>query len=52
MELNRRNFLLYQERDKIKVVWCAERGISLLVIPYWDFKRIPELIEEFIKEDV
>jgi DNA-directed RNA polymerase subunit M/transcription elongation factor TFIIS len=50
MELNRRNFLLYQERDKIKVVWCAERGISLLVIPYWDFKRIPELIEEFIKE--
>ena len=50
MELNRRNFLLYQERDKIKVVWCAERGISLLVIPYWDFKRIPELIEEFVKE--
>lgn len=50
MELNRRNFELYQERDKIKVVWCAERGIPLLVIPYWDFKRIPELIEEFIKE--
>lgn len=50
MELNRRNFELYQERDKIKVVWCAERGISLLVIPYWDFKRIPELIERFIKE--
>ena len=50
MELNRRNFELYQERDKIKVAWCAERGISLLVIPYWDFKRIPELIEEFVKE--
>jgi hypothetical protein len=50
MELNIRNFLLYQERDKIKVKWCAERGIPLLVIPYWDFKRIPELIEEFIKK--
>ena len=50
MELNRRNFELYQERDKIKVVWCAERGISLLVIPYWDFKRIQELIERFVKE--
>jgi hypothetical protein len=50
MDLNIRNFLLYQERDKIKVKWCAERGIPLLVIPYWDFKRIPELIEEFIKK--
>jgi len=50
MELNIRNFLLYQQRDSAKVVWCAERGIPLLVIPYWDFKRIPELIEEFVKE--
>ncbi len=49
MELNIRNFLLYQERDKIKVKWCVERGIPLLVIPYWDFKRIPELIEEFVQ---
>jgi hypothetical protein len=47
--LNIRNFLLYQERDRTKVVWCAERGILLLVIPYWDFKKIPELIEEFVK---
>jgi len=51
MELNRRNFLLYKERDKIKVVWCAERGIPLLVISYLDFHRIPELIEEFILEN-
>lgn len=52
MELNRRNFELYQERDKIKVVWCSERGIPLLVIPYWDFHKIPELIEAFILENI
>lgn len=48
MELNKRNFELYQLRDAIKVKWCAERGIPLLVISYLDFKRIPELIEAFI----
>ncbi len=50
MELNRRNFELYQLRDKAKVDWCAERGIPLLVISYLDFKKIPELIETFIGE--
>ena len=50
MELNRRNFELYQLRDKAKVVWCYERGIPLLVISYLDFKRIPELIQAFILE--
>lgn len=48
MELNLRNFELYQLRDKAKVDWCAERGIPLLVISYLDFKKIPELIEAFI----
>lgn len=51
MELNKRNFELYQERDAIKVKWCAERGIPLLVISYLDFHRIPELIEVFILEN-
>ena len=50
MELNIKNFALYKLRDAKKVEWCAERGIPLLVIPYWDFHRIPELIEEFIKK--
>jgi hypothetical protein len=50
MELNIKNFTLYKLRDAKKVEWCAERGIPLLVIPYWDFHRIPELIEEFILE--
>ena len=48
MELNIKNFTLYKLRDAKKVEWCAERGIPLLVIPYLDFKRIPELIEAFI----
>ena len=51
MELNIRNFQLYQLRDKAKVDWCLERGIPLLVIPYWDFNRIKELIEAFILEN-
>ena len=48
MDLNRKNFELYQIRDAIKVKWCAERGIPLLVISYLEFHKIPELIEAFI----
>ncbi len=51
MELNRRNFELYQLRDRAKVDWCAERDIPLLVVSYLDFKKIPELIEAFIVEN-
>lgn len=50
MDLNRRNFELYQLRDAIKVKWCAERNIPLLVISYLEFHKIPELIEAFILE--
>jgi hypothetical protein len=50
MELNRKNFELYQSRDAKKVEWCSERNIPLLVISYLDFHRIPELIEAFIKK--
>lgn len=52
MELNRKNFELYQLRDAKKVEWCAERGIPLLVISYLDFHRIPELIEAFVSENI
>jgi uncharacterized pyridoxamine 5'-phosphate oxidase family protein len=52
MELNRRNFELYQLRDRAKVAWCAERNIPLLVVSYLDFKKIPELIEAFIAENI
>jgi hypothetical protein len=51
MELNKRNFELYQIRDAIKVQWCAERGIPLLVISYLEFHKIPKLIEAFILEN-
>jgi len=52
MELIIRNSDLYKYGDEAKVNWCAERGISLLVIPHWDSHKIPELIEAFIKEYV
>jgi Zn finger protein HypA/HybF involved in hydrogenase expression len=39
-----------QRRDKIKNEWAKANNIPLLRIPYWDFHRIPELIEAFILE--
>jgi hypothetical protein len=39
-----------QRRDKIKNEWARKNNIPLLRIPYWDFDRIPELIEAFILE--
>lgn len=37
-------------RDKIKEEWAKKRGIPLLALPYWKKNKMPELIEEFIKE--
>jgi hypothetical protein len=37
-----------QRRDKIKDEWAKANNIPLLRIPYWDFDRIEELIEEFL----
>ena len=37
-----------QIRDKIKVEYCAKNNIPLLVIPYWDFKKIEKIVDEFI----
>lgn len=37
-----------QRRDKIKNEWAKANNIPLLRIPYWDFDRIEELIENFI----
>ena len=39
-----------QHRDKVKNEWAKANNIPLLRIPYWDFDRIPELIEAFILE--
>ena len=38
-----------QERDKIKKDWCDKNKIPLLTIPYWDFDRIPKMLENFLE---
>ena len=38
------------KRDKIKLNYCKEHNIPLLIIPYWDFKYINELIINFIQQ--
>lgn len=37
------------ENDKKKNEYCIERNIPLLRIPYWEFKRINQLILNFLK---
>ncbi len=37
-----------QKRDKIKKDFCKDNNIPLLEIPYWDFNKIEEMINEFI----
>lgn len=34
-----------QERDKIKIDYCRDNNIELLIIPYWDFYRIEEILD-------
>ncbi len=35
------------KRDRIKERWCREKNKKLLVIPFWEFKRIEEILTEF-----
>lgn len=41
-------FATIQHRDAIKAAFCKRMNIPLLVIPYWDECRIPELVGEFL----
>ena len=34
-----------QERDQIKIDYCKDNNIELLIIPYWDFDRIEEILD-------
>lgn len=47
-EQKQKRLELQQCRDKIKDEWAKANNIPLLRIPYWDFDRIEELIEEFL----
>jgi len=42
------NLARVQLHDAIKAKWCEDNNVPLLVIPYWDKHRIPELLEEFL----
>ena len=46
-ERNRQKYLDTVRKDKIKEVWCKEKNIPLLVIPYWDINKMECLLDEF-----
>ena len=35
-----------KKRDRIKVKYCKDNGIPLLIIPYWDFDNIESILSE------
>lgn len=45
-------FIDQVNRDEFLKRYCKENNIKLLIIPYKDDKRIPEIIEKFIKEGI
>lgn len=44
------NYNKVVERDKIKMDYCNENNINMLVIPYWEFKNIEKILEPLIKD--
>lgn len=46
------DFIDQVNRDEFLRRYCKENNIKLLIIPYKDDKRIPEIIEKFIKEGI
>jgi hypothetical protein len=47
-EKRQKNLEEQQIRDRIKDEWAKRNNIPLLRIPYWDFDRIPEIIDAFL----
>lgn len=41
-----RNFNMQQHRDRYLRRYCHDNGIRLIEIPYWNFKRIDEILTE------
>ena len=39
-------FLLRQKHDKIKLEYCLINDITLIIIPYWDFYNITQILNE------
>ncbi len=38
------------KRDKIKIDYCKNNKIKMIVIPYWDYDNIETILEPFVKE--
>lgn len=49
VELTNFHFIKNIKKDKIKKDWCVQNNIELLEIPFWDFKRIEILLDEFFQ---
>jgi len=41
-----------QKRDQLKNQYCKENGINLLRIPYWDFEKIEEILEQVLAKNL
>jgi hypothetical protein len=37
-----------QFRDHIKLQWCRQHNIPFIIIPFWDLKRIPEILDDVL----
>ncbi len=44
----KKEFIKNKRHDRIKIKYCKENGIKLLVIPYWEMKNIEKIIENEI----
>jgi len=45
-----KNLALCMERDFKKQRWCIENGKKLLIIPYWEFDRIHEILKSYLND--
>jgi len=36
-----------KKRDKIKIDYCKDKKINLLIIPHWDKESIVEILKSF-----
>lgn len=43
-------FMVQQIRDKIKYNYCKDHNIPLLIIPYWEFDNMEDLVINFLKD--
>ena len=38
-----------QQHDRMKAEYCKQKGIKLIVIPYWEYKSIEKILDEELK---